>query len=187
MNTRRNNSNPSSALMAMFGNQFGGQMPQFAQGSNIDPMLGALMMSAGMMQKRRTTNNQYLAPGQEQGGRGLDGQQFAGLDALHAMQKGRSARYSSPTFSMKPLLPQARGTPMGARAASNPSFMGPQMPGATESQTMFKRPDYVNPFGGMQALPIGQPRAQQGITSQSLQQLMMQMGRPGQRSRSRLF
>lgn len=75
----------------------GGGLPQFAPGnSGIDPNLGALLIGAGFLPKHQNMQGQYMLPGQEQGG--LDHTTFPGLDALHSMQQGRSARYSAPSF-----------------------------------------------------------------------------------------
>lgn len=59
----------------------------------------AMLSSAGFIPKHYATDGRLLAPGEQQGGSGLDGTTYRGLDALHAMQQGRSDRYSSATFA----------------------------------------------------------------------------------------
>lgn len=138
--------------MAMLAPMFGGQQPKFAPGSGMDDSLAAILVGSGMLPKRRDTRNQYMLPGQQQGGSGLDGQTFQGLDALHAMQKGRSDRYSRPTFSTPgkpaPLLPSAKLNSQFGERQAGPGAMPqqqqsslPTMPGSAPFQNPYQQQD----------------------------------------------
>lgn len=142
----RNNNN--SSLLAMLAPMFGGQVPKFAPGSGIDDSLAGILVGSGMLPKRRDTRNQYMLPGQQQGGSGLDGQTFHGLDALHAMQQGRSDHYSRPTFStpgrQAPLLPAPNLNPQfGDR-----QMQSQQMPTFGGGSTPFQNPFSQQNTGG---------------------------------------
>lgn len=76
-------------ILALLSKQLGGgnRLPQFAGGgSDIDPSLGAALVALGYLPRHQDTSGRYMMPGQQQGGSGLDGQTFEGLNRLKQMQ-----------------------------------------------------------------------------------------------------
>lgn len=160
MTTKPKSKNPVSSvdpnILAMLYSRIQGPqgMAEFAPGqSGVDPNLGAALVALGFLPRHQNTRGEYMLPGQSQGGSGLDGQQFRGLDELHGMQReAGTSRYANPTFAQGP-----------ARVSQSPTISNMPVPVSGQDGPAF---DYRRPPSTM---PLGPTVQEQGQFRQEQQ------------------